>query len=92
MRLRSEGDQQSEADKTKVTFETEAERKSIKSKISNVNLSDAHFDYMSDAHVQKPTLIYFQTEPAVKLRPRSSTDSIRRSAVTFQTFFSRQFQ
>ena len=61
----------------------------FKSKISNVNLLDAHFDYMSDAHVQKPTLIYFQTEPAVKLRPRSSTDSIRRSAVTFQTFFSR---
>ena len=32
VRLRSEGDQQSEADKTKVTFETEAERKRFKSK------------------------------------------------------------
>ena len=42
VRLRSEGDQQSEADKTKVTFETEAERQRFKSKSSNINLSDAH--------------------------------------------------
>ena len=69
MRLRSEPQQQSEADKTKVTFTTEADNKKLK-------------------FMCKPKLTSFQTEPAVKLRPRSTTDSIRRSAVILKTLSS----